>query len=285
MSYKSMSTHMKHTLYPCLHHRGLKAGFTLVEMLAVVGIILILMTLTIYGIRGTGGATNRRAAVGALMGVFDQARMVAISDGRPTYVVFASEPKGQTQDPTALAAVPDSLWGRAYALFEDPQISDSMTSAAAVQRSNWLYLPTGVSFKCEGSTDSSHDSVTAHARLSTDPSSDQTKFNVVTRTGTPSTLAGVILPYIKFDAMGQIVDQNGNMVDAASPCLRVLLFEGVVQGAANNASVEIYTHRSAINATDGNQYALDEILLKPTTGRAEYTLDPSRNLAAVTTTP
>ena len=87
-----------------------------------------------------------------------------------------------------------------------------------------------------------------------------------------------MLPYIKFDPTGQVIDYIGNPLDATSASLRVLLFEG----SASRTSVESYTHQAAINTTNGKKYALDEILLKPTTGRAEYTLNPLYNFAVAT---
>ena len=134
--------------------------------MTVVAIILILVSASIFSLRGGGSAMNRHAAVGTLMGVFDQARMTAVSDCRSTYVVFTSEPKGQTQDTTAF---PDTMWGRAYALFEDPILTDTTTAASTtstnsfnpVQRSAWMFLPTGVAFKCDSTTDNTPPSVTA----------------------------------------------------------------------------------------------------------------------------
>ena len=253
---------------------GQAAGFTLIEMLSVLGIVGFLTTLTVLSVRGLGGGTSRKAAVGTLMGMFDQARMVAISDGRPTYVVFASEPHGQSQDTSALT---DTMWGRAYALFEDPVMSDAASTASflPVQRSAWLYLPTGVAFKCDSSSDNTAPSVTA----SLPATGDSTVFQIASRAN--ASQAKLTLPYVKFDAMGQVVDYASNMVDATSPCLRVLLFEGT----ASSAGVEVCSNRAAINGTNGKQYAVDEILLKPTTGRAAYTLDPVYNLAATTSTP
>lgn len=228
------------------------AGFTLVETLAVTGIILILTTITAMAVRGFNGGLSRRAAVGNLMGVLDQARTIAISDGRPTYVVFVSAPSGHMQNAPGL---PDTMWGRAYALFEDKEVTDGMSAAdfSPGQRSAWMYLPSGVAFQCSGVP-----SLTASLPAPDDP------------TAFPVRSATLSLPYLKFDATGQIVDHNGELVDAGSPCLRLLLFEGVATGTG----VEIVTRRTA-----DPSYAFDEILLHATTGRAVYTLDPVNNAA------
>ena len=254
------------------HPRVRHAGFTLIEMLAVIGIIGILTALTGLALRGINGSTSRKAAVNNLMGVFDQARIVAVSDGRPTYVVFVSAPAGQTQ---SNAALPDTMWGRAYALFEDPPLTDASntTNFYPVQRSSWLYLPTGVAFKCNSTADNTPPSVTA-AKQAT---GDATTFKVQSRSGGGQT--AMTLPYVKFDATGQIVDYQANVVDPTSPTLRVLLFEGIATAAGTEAA----THPVVpANTADGKKYSLDEITLKSTTGRAIYTLNPVNNLAVVT---
>ena len=243
-------------------------GFTLVEMLVVIGIITILLALLTLGVRGLNGSTNRRSAVGTLMGIFDQARGVAISDGRATYVVFVSAPGGKDQSG---AGVPARMWGQAYALFEDPVLQDSTTADKFVpqQRSAWLYLPTNVAFKCVSGSDSSPASLTA----SLPAANDTTKFNV------PAAASGVVslaLPYLKFDATGQIVDYRNQLLDPGAAQLRLLLFQGI----ASAAGTEAVTQRNAADTGANLKYALEEILLKPTTGRAQYTLDPTYNLAA-----
>ena len=142
-------------------------------------IITVLLAVLVLGLRGLNGSSNRRAAVGTLMGIFDQARSVAISDGRATYVVFVSAPQGQTQNTTG---VPAQMWGQAYALFEDPVLQDNSNASNFVpqQRSAWLYLPTNVAFKCVSTTDGSPASLTA----SPDPN-DKTQFQVPTTAGAP----------------------------------------------------------------------------------------------------
>ena len=84
---------------------------------------------------------------------------------------------------------------------------------------------------------------------------------------------------VKFDSSGQIVDHTHNppqLLDPGSPLLRVLLFEG----STSSTGTETAYRRNAATAGNNAKYTVDEILLKPTTGRARYTLDPANNLAA-----
>ena len=248
--------------------RAGRGGFTLVELLVVIAIASILVGLLVLGVRGISGGTSRRSAVGTLMGVLEQARGVAISDGRVTYVVFVSAPNGAA--PSGTSGVAATMWGRAYAIFEDPVLTDATTATnfQPQQRSNWLYLPTGVAFKSAqvGTPASLTDSAPA--------TQDVTKFKVPA-TGGPVTIS---LPYVKFDPAGQIVDHVNNppqVLDPGSTLLRLLLFEGM----ANSTGAETVIRRNAGTSGANAKYGLDEILLKPMTGRAKYTLDPSYNFA------
>ncbi len=240
-------------------------------------IISLLIGLLVISVRGLNGGTSRRAAVGTLMGVFDQARAVAVTDGRATYVVFVSAPSGQAQNDAAKVA--PTMWGRAYAVFEDPALSDNVTADNAEatfqpqQRSSWLYLPVGIAFKSDYSRSGTPASLTDSTVAEND-----TKFRVPAAGG----MIALLLPYVKFDSMGQVVDHVNTppqVLDPGSALLRVLLFEGI----SDSGGTETITRRSA--GTINIKYALDEIILNPTTGRAKYTLDPAYNLVTPAPTP
>ncbi len=73
-----------------------------------------------------------------LLGVLEQARALAIKDGRNTYVGFVT-----SGVPATLAK---DYEYRAYAIFED-----DATATSQVQVTNWSKLPTGISFRAMNS--------------------------------------------------------------------------------------------------------------------------------------
>jgi prepilin-type N-terminal cleavage/methylation domain-containing protein len=237
------------------------SGFTLVELLTVMVIIAVLSTIILGSVRGLSGSGNRRSAISRLMGVLDQARMLAIAENRAVYVVFASPLPGQTPAPQISA----SMWGRAYAIFQDK------SDFKPVQRSAWMYLPVGVAFKSSG-----NDGLTA---LTNQPfaSGDGTNFplsSMVAGVDSTEPDKGAKLPYLKFDPVGSLVDYKGGVVEADSPTARLLLFDGSV----TSSGVETSTRRISASDTDSQKRNIDEVDIKPITGRAKYVLDPLDNL-------
>ena len=117
--------------------------------MGIIAILLVALIPTI-GLTKSGG---RKGAVSNLLGVLEQARTLAIKDGRNAYVAFVT------------SGVPASLAKdyeyRAYAIFEDDP-----TGATQVQVTNWSKLPTGISFRATNS--SSTTSITTPGGYSLD---------------------------------------------------------------------------------------------------------------------
>ncbi len=239
------------------HRQRTGVAFTLVELLVVMGVISVLLVAVLPAFKGLGSATAQRGAVGTMLGVLDRARMMAVSDGLSTYVVFAWP---GAANPTAFQP---ALNGMSYAIYED---HDNINFTPE-QRTPWMKLPVNVAFKITDQ-DGQHGSVTTQPLTNKDPS-----FVVNAAALTSGSSASLQLPYWKFDSTGAVV----NVQDAHY--LRVLLFPGVI-GASGN---EIPTR--SIGAGNQNDALLYEIDVNLATGRAKFIVNPQDNLTTPTPPP
>ena len=224
-------------------------------------IIAILLAAVLPAVRGLSNSTSRHGAVGSLIGVLDRARMMAVSDGLATYVVFAV-PGGDG------ANLKKELWGHAYAIYED---HDNITFKPE-QRTPWMQLPTGMAFKINGALalngGDRASTVTNRTLGSSDPSFPVTA-GAVGIAGTTS----VQLPYWKFDGTGGVDEQDPYL-------LRLLIFPGLI----DTTGKEVATQNSGGTGANLNKMLLEEITVNPATGRARYTVNPY-NMSAPTPTP
>ena len=242
------------------------------------GIIALLLVATLPAFNGFGTSQNRRGAVGNLMGALDHARMMAISDGLPTYVAFACKSNAGQQ-------VNTNLWGRAYAIFQD---KDNV-NFQVVQRTAWMYLPNNVAFKVDParSAQGTSGSMATVTNQDLANSSDANPTFTVTGSALPNGTTGslgVQLPYWKFDNTG-MVTQKAILASAdTSPnnadYYRLFLFTGSVDGNGTEISTQ---NNGGKNNTDASR--IEEIDINPVTGRAKYIVDPLNNLATPTPTP
>ena len=258
-----------------------RRAFTLVEMLAVMAIIALMLLVTLPAFRGFNQAQGRRGAVGNLMGVLDRARMMAISDGLPTYVVFARKP---IRDGTP---VNPKLWGQAYAIFQD---KDDI-NFGIVQRTPWLYLPIGIALKMDATaptgTDASATTTATTASVTDQLLTTQGNDPVFPVTGpalsgSATSATGVLLPYWKFDNTGAVairsldpqVASGSSTAEQQNDYLRVLLFTGYIDGGGREVSTQTQGGTGSATAA-----TLEEIDVNPVTGRAQYVVNASNNLA------
>jgi hypothetical protein len=99
-------------------------------MLAVLGVISVLMAAILPAVRGMNRSSGRVAAVGEIMGLMEQARSLALAQGRPAYLVIS--------DHTA----PEEHASRAAAIYLEAE--DPGDYPALVAR--WRALPVSYRF-------------------------------------------------------------------------------------------------------------------------------------------
>lgn len=115
------------------------AGFSLTELLVVIGIIGILAVAGLPALKGITGSTGRTGAINGLMSALDQARSAAILSGANTYVAFADSsltPSGSFN--------PTNYIFRSYAIFRDPNPDLGETNGNRIQIGKWESLPQGI---------------------------------------------------------------------------------------------------------------------------------------------
>lgn len=213
------------------------SGFTLLELLVVIGIISILLVAVIPAVTSLSKSSGRKGAISNLLGAIEQARAEAIKSGQATYVVFPTFPSGTSQ--TTL----DHYHYKSYAIFE----GDPANPGTPKQLTKWQTLPTGIALR---SKSSAPESLTNPTNLSKDTTS---MFKFIPDSGTTPTFY-----YLKFNSNGEIeLPPNG---------VTLAVFEGYV----DTSNTEIITGvKDAFSPP--NPLATGAINISHLTGRAEPT--------------
>jgi prepilin-type N-terminal cleavage/methylation domain-containing protein len=115
-----------------------EGGFTLLELLAVMAMILLALAALVPAVTSLSKSSGRKAAISNLLGAIEQARAQAITDGQATYIVFPAQLPG-SPDPATI----QRYSYRSYAVFED----DPANPGTVKQLTGWRRLPTGVSLR------------------------------------------------------------------------------------------------------------------------------------------
>jgi len=116
-----------------------EGGFTLLELLVVMGIILVALAALVPAVTSLSKSGGRRAAFNSLLGGIEQARAEAIKSGQATYIVFPIFTSG-TQSTL------ERYNYRSYAIFED----DAANPGNVKQLTDWKVFPTGVALRAAG---------------------------------------------------------------------------------------------------------------------------------------
>src|SRR5438093_7016136 len=185
-----------------------EGGFTLLELLIVMGIIAMMLVALVPAVTSLSKSGGRRAARDSLLGGIEQARAEAIKSGQATYVVFPMFSNG-------MQSTLDRYNYRSYAIFEDNAASPGNVK----QLTDWKSFPAGVALRAAG---------TAALSNLADPA---TLIPPVTFTFNPDTSATPFRCF-KFNSNGEV----------QAPAANVLL--SVFEGYVNNGS-EVATTKDA----------------------------------------
>jgi len=171
------------------------AGFTLVELMAVVGIIGLLAVVGVPAIKGLTGSGGRKQALAQVLGALEVARNTAILSGTNSALIF-----------------PDSKFtyadGYAYRSMAVVQWNATNSTLPATMVGPWIVLPQGVAFFPNS--------------ISKLPSSNNISVRILNQSKEPATFQ--VIPFQSDGAIAQESETNG-----LSPATNgVSFFEGTV---------------------------------------------------------
>jgi type II secretory pathway pseudopilin PulG len=184
-------------------------GFSLVELLAVVGIMVLLMTLSIPAINSLTGSTGRKGAIRVMLNAFERARVAALESSTNSYIGFADQnfPK-------------EKLRYRVFIIFRDRLDTDNPAAGATgatdyVVLSKWDELPGKISFKSN-----INSSLTGQGGTYLPLADDSI----------PQLSNGDSLPVISFNSTGSVASPSD------SALLKLFLYQGFYAGGQDNFS-------------------------------------------------
>jgi type II secretory pathway pseudopilin PulG len=190
------------------HPRRPTAAFTLVELLAVVGIMGLLAAVGVPALKGLTGSGGRKQALSQVISALEIARNTAISTGTNAAVIF----------PDSTFASGDAYKYRSMAVvsYFDTTIATNTDSTIPFEKlvSSWIVLPQGISFLpayLKTNTTTNMISVTAKIRIP--PKTDDIT---------------ITCPGIIFQSDGGLLETN------SIPLAGVAFFEGTVTGTTTN---------------------------------------------------
>lgn len=215
---------------------GRRRGFTLVELLVVVGLMAVVMAVTIAGLQSSSGGAKMRTALLQLKSTLSLARQYAITRREAIYVVFP-EPTSTFQD----AAQRSRLSYQAY----------NVWSPREGYINEWIALPSGVIF---------HPTLTptdtyAYNVFRPGTLANENRFSI------PATTAG--LPNRPYSAAAPFM-----------PCISFLPNGRLNQ--TGGRAIEVFLREGTLNPTDPTiaitqQFRrVQSVYVRPLTGQASY---------------
>jgi prepilin-type N-terminal cleavage/methylation domain-containing protein len=180
------------------HSRRPEAAFTLVELLAVIGIMGLLAAVGVPALKGLSGSGGRKQALSQVMGALEIARNTAISTGTNAAVIF-----------------PDNNFasGEAYKYRSMAVVAWNATNpaTAATMVGSWIVLPQGVAI---------FPNSLKTANL---PTATNISVRILTSTNKAN------FPAIIFQSDGGLSEDF-----STKPTNGISFFEGTVTGTSNN---------------------------------------------------
>ena len=175
-----------------------RAAFTLVELLAVIGIMGLLAAVGVPALKGLTGSGGRKQALSQLMGALEIARNTAISTGTNAAVIFpdSSFGSGEAYKSRSMAVV---AWNA------------TNTNAPATMIGSWIVLPQGVALFPNS--------------ISALPQGTNISVRILTSSNTANFRA------IRFQSDGGL-DENQSPL----PTNGIAFFEGTVTGTTTNST-------------------------------------------------
>jgi hypothetical protein len=174
------------------------SAFTLVELMAVVGIVALLAVVGAPAIKGLTGSGGRKQALAQVMGALEVARNTAISTGTNAAVIFPDasfSPGGSSYQYRSMAIV---AWSPT-----NPALQPTMLGS-------WITLPQGITFFPNSLGNSAMPTITAAVRILT------------------TTYSNNIFPAIVFQYDGGLWEGNALTTNPTFPTNGVAFFEGTI---------------------------------------------------------
>jgi hypothetical protein len=217
-------------------------------MLIVIGVLAALLVAIVPAVSSLSKSGARRGAVSNILGAIEQARGLAIKDGRPTYVVFSTS--FSSTDPSVIQRYAH----RGYAVFEDdPNNPPDHTNTAdpadgtkpKIQITAWRSFPTGVSLR--------KDMLSSPWKMST--------FSF--QPGGSGAMES--FPYLMFDTNGELDSPDAS----ANPSNTVALT--IFEGTVKNGQELITSTKNSL----GGPASIEQLTVSRNSGRAEKVPSPS----------